>query len=376
MYRSFVTTVACLLLCMSGMAGAADSLLYFEAQGITGYSSESRKPIYNSMNTDAEMQKSSIGFDYLKRFSGESGDVATFALQVRLAAMVDEEERAGSMEAGPMGGGVAKDRSTVLEPQIYNAYVKAKVPGVYGPYVWVGHNRPAFGLSSYFDSHGLILRTLAIQGFGYDRDWGVGLYKDFSWGDVSASATTGSGMPVYVNKGSYMTTARASYGVLSQDNMNVGLSFGYGETLDTMGYKLRDAEPEPVPGPIFCGAFRCLFTPKPEPKRMELAALDATFLRNNFEHRFDFFTGKWLGKYMYALFYRFGMNLDPESRLKIEAQPTYWRFGDERNYQLSLCISAVATSNLTVRLAHTYDHVSNDKRTVLQLYYYRPILQQ
>ena len=71
-----------------------------------------------------------------------------------------------------------------LEPQVYNAYLKVKTPG---PYVWVGHNRPAFGLSSYFDSHGLLLRTLAIQGFGYDRDWGVGMYKDFSWGDIAAS---------------------------------------------------------------------------------------------------------------------------------------------------------------------------------------------
>ena len=31
------------------------------------------------------MQKPSLGFDYMKRFSGESGDVATFALQGRLA---------------------------------------------------------------------------------------------------------------------------------------------------------------------------------------------------------------------------------------------------------------------------------------------------
>ena len=37
-----------------------------------------------------------------------------------------------------------------------------------------------------------------------------------------------------------MTAGRASYGVLSQDNMNLGLSLGYGKTLDTMGYELRD----------------------------------------------------------------------------------------------------------------------------------------
>ena len=71
------------------MAQAADHLLYFEAQGIAGYSSQARKPIYYSMNPDAEMQKPSVGFDYLKRFSGESGDWGTFALQGRLALTVN-----------------------------------------------------------------------------------------------------------------------------------------------------------------------------------------------------------------------------------------------------------------------------------------------
>ena len=310
------------------MAQAADYLLYFEAQGIFGYSSEIKKPVYYSMNPDAEMQKPSIGFDFIKRFSGEFGDVATLAVQGRLAVVVDGED---------------KD----LEGQIYNAYFKFKTPG---PYVWVGHNRPAFGLSSYFDSHGLLLRTLAIQGFGYDRDWGVGLYKDFSWGDVSASVTTGSGMPVYM-KGNYMTAARVSYGVQSQDNYNAGFSLGYGRTLDTMGYELRD----------------------PEPRQMTLAAADMTILRDNLAHRFDLYAGKWLDEDTYALFYRFGVNFDPEGRLKAEAQPTYWKFGEEENYQLSLCLSSQATSNLTVRLGYTYDRNADDNRVLLQLYYYRPL---
>ena len=141
-----------------------------------------------------------------------------------------------------------------------------------GPYVWVGHNRPAFGLSSYFDSHGLILRTLAIQGFGYDRDWGAGSTGIFPGEIFRPALTTGSGMPVYF-KGNYMTAARISYGVLSQDNFNIGFSLGYGNTLDTMGYQLRDSEP----------------------RQMRLAGVDLTILRNNFEHRFDLLAGRWLG---------------------------------------------------------------------------------
>jgi hypothetical protein len=321
------------LLWLTTLSQASDYLLYFEAQGIAGYSSAIDKEIFYSQNADAEMQKPSIGIDFIKRFSGEFGDIATFALQARLALDVDWMKEEGY--------------SVKAEGQVYNAYLKVKTPG---PYVWVGHNRPAFGLSSYFDSHALLLRTLAIQGFGYDRDWGVGMSKDFSWGDVAATFTTGSGMPIYF-KDNYMIAARGAYGVLSRDNFNLGVSGGYGNTLATMGYTLME----------------------PEPRRMALGGVDFTFLMNNLESRFDFLGGKWFGEETYALMYRFGINLGPEARLKLEAQPMWWKFGAERDYQLSLGLSFLATSDLTLRLAYTYDHNTNDNRVVLQVYYYRLI---
>ncbi len=340
MYKTIFTGVAGLLLLLGAGAAHADHLLYFEAQGIAGYSSEVRRPIYYSQNPDAEMQKPSVGFDYLQRISGESGDLATFALQSRLALTEDNP-------ADTDWGSRDNRHAYTLEPQVYNAFVKVKTPL---SYVWVGHNRPAFGLSSYFDSHGLILRTLAIQGFGYDRDWGVGLYRDFSWGDLSASVTTGSGMPVQL-KGNSMTAARVSYGVQSRDNFNLGFSLGYGDTLDTMGYRLRD----------------------PEPRQMRLAGVDLTMLRNNLEHRFDLYAGRWLDQDTLAVSYRFGVNADQEGRLKIEAQPSYWKFGEEYDYELALCLSSQVKSDLTARLGYTYDHNTDDHRVLLQLYYYLPI---
>ncbi len=337
-YKKVIISISLLLIAAS--AQAADHLLYFEAQGIAGYSTVVKRPVYYSMNPDAEMQKPGLGFDFLKRFSGESGDFATLAIQARLAVSEDNPaEKAYDSTENP---GKYK-----LEPQIYNAYLKVKTPVAY---IWAGHNRPAFGLSSYFDSHGLLLRTLAIQGFGYDRDWGGGLYRDFSWGDVSASVTTGSGMPVYA-KGNYMTAARISYGVQSQDNFNLGFSLGYGYTLDTMGYRLKD----------------------PEPLSMKMAGVDLTVLRNNLEHRFDLYAGTWLDKNLRAVSYRFGINVDQEGRLKLEAQPSYWKLGEEEDYQMALCVSSQATSNLTVRLGYTYDHVLNDSSVILQLYYYLPL---
>ena len=119
-----------------------------------------------------------------------------------------------------------------------------------------------------------------------------------------------------------------------------------------MGYKLRD----------------------PKPQEMRLAGVDFTILRNRFEHRFDVLAGRWLDQDTYALMYRFGFNVDPEGRLKIEAQPTYWKFGDEKNFSWRFCFSSQVTSNLTIRLMYQYDHNTRDNRVVLQLYYYRPIL--
>ncbi len=311
----------------SGPACGESQLLYVEAQAVGGYSWLLGKPIYYSMNPDAEMQKPSIGFDLLRRFSGETGDRGSLGLQGRLALVVDD------------------DGGKRLEPQAYNAWLKAKTPWADA---WIGHNRPAFGLGSYFDSHALLLRTLAIQGFGYDRDWGVGGSRDFSWGNVQLSATTGSGMPVEL-KGNYMLAGRVAYGVLNEDNFSVGLSAGYGWTLDTMGYDLRN----------------------PEPSKMRLLGTDVAFLRDNVEHRFDLLAGDWLGLDAVAAMYRLGVVIGAEGRLRIELQPTWWHYGSGNNELLSACVSAVVTPDLTVRAMYEYDREAVGHRAVAQLYYYK-----
>jgi len=148
-----------------------------------------------------------------------------------------------------------------------------------------------------------------------------------------------------------MTAARVSYGVQSQDNFNLGFPWATGSTLDTMGYRLRD----------------------PEPLQMRLAGVDLTILRNNLEHRFDLYAGTWLDKDTYAMSYRFGVNLDQEGRLKIEVQPTYWKFGEENDYQLALCFSRPGYIKFDGPPGYTYDHNTDDNRVILQLYYYQPI---
>jgi hypothetical protein len=351
MCKAFMALIACACLSLIAQsARASDYLLYLEAQEIFGYSSSLGKTLSYSINPQSEMQQPSLGFDYLQRVSGDSGDIAVLALQGRISVMPPQEGAGYQIEPRPIR---QEKNGYTLQPQIFNAWVKFKTPWAY---IWVGHDRPAFGLASYLDSHGLLLETVGMRFGFYDRDWGVGGYHDFSWGNVAASLTTGSGMPLYQGMpdlpfdSHYMAVSRVSYGVLERDNYNVGFSLGFGKTLETTGYTLMEAEPFP----------------------MQMVGTDLAVLQDNFEHRFELYSGKWFGSNLIALFYRFGVNLDPEARYKLEAQDMYWENLGIYDHRPSLCFSYQVTPNFTVRTSYAYDNYSNDNRTLLQLYYYGP----
>jgi hypothetical protein len=324
---------AAVLLLSPAPAAASSYLFYLEAQAVTGYSSAAGEAIFYSMTQEEIMQKPSVGFDYVGRFSGDEGDIAQAALQFRLAW------NEGRGEEGDLPR---------VEPQVYNAFVKYKAGWAD---VWVGHNRPALGLGTYFDSHALLLRILAMQNFGFDRDWGVGLYRDTSWGNWAATLTTGSGAPLRFN-GNWMGAARVSRGVLSGDNWNVGLSASAGETLETMGNQVLEEEP----------------------RDMALAALDATLLRDGLEHRFEADAGKLWGDDAWALFYRLGWVLDGEGRWKIEAQPQYLAVGGEKSFGFSFGGTHLLTPDVTLRLMYDYSQAEDDHRVILQVYLYKQVL--
>jgi hypothetical protein len=313
--------------CLETASRAADFLLYLEAQGVGGYSSQERGVVYYSETREDVMQKPSLGVDYLQRFSGDSGDVAALALQARLAYDLEGTDNA--------------------ELQLYNAYFKYKAGW---SDLWIGHNRPAMGLSSYFDSHGLLLNTLAMNQFGFDRDWGVGAYRDFDWGNISVSVTTGTGMPIYF-KGNHLAAARISKGTLNQDNYNLGFSLSYGKTLDTMGYHLMNDEP----------------------MRFAMVGTDFTYLWNNLESRMEVMGGRNKDEESYSAFWRIGINLLDEGRLRLEIQPAMWRIVSDRNYQISAGPSFMLTGDISLRAMYQYDHNTDDHRVIVQIYYYRKL---
>jgi hypothetical protein len=325
--------LAAVLLLTAAPASASSYLLYLEAQAVAGYSSAADEAIFHSMSPEEIMQKPSLGFDYLGRFSGEGGDILQAALQFRLAWNAERGEE-GDLKR--------------FEPQIYNAFLKYKAGW---SDIWVGHNRPALGLGSWFDSHGLLLRLPNMEGFGFDRDWGTGLSRDTEWGTWAASLTTGTGAPVRF-EGNWVGAARVSYGVLARDNWNVGLSAAAGETLETMGNRVVDDEP----------------------RETYLAALDATLLRDQFEHRFEADAGRIRDEEAWVLLYRLGWVLDGEARWKLEAQPRYLSMAGEGSFLLSVAATHVLTPDITVRAMYDYDERNDDHRFIFQVYLYTRVL--
>ncbi len=321
---SMIATILILSPCPTRAQG---SLFYLEAQAVGGYSSAAGEAIYYSMSPEDAMQKPSVGFDWLQRLSTESRDFGVIGVQARLAYNHEPDREA--------------------QLQLYNAWFKYKAG--FADF-WIGHDRPALGLSSYFDSHGLLLPTLAMMGWGFDRDWGLGFNGDYSWGTIDASWTTGSGMPLYF-KGNYLASARISWGVLEQDNYNLGVSGAWGDILETMGYELMSDEPV---------AFH-------------MASVDFTSLRTRYESRVEVMAGERMDDPAYALFWRGTMNLLAENRLKLEVQPAIWRMLGESSFDLSAGVSGQITTDLALRAMYQYIDDSEDNRIVFQVYYYKGI---
>lgn len=323
---------AVLLACGCGIlpaaAFASSSLLYFEAQGVAGYSDSGDDLIFHSESAEDVMQKSSVGFDFIQRLSGETGDFGMIAVQARLAYDPDAEDE--------------------IEAQLYNAYYKHKAGW---SDLWFGHSRPALGLSSVLDSHALLLPTLAMRGFGFDRDWGIGASRDLAWGNLSASVTTGSGMPLRF-EGNYLASARVAKGFLNQDNYSFGISLAHGETLHTMGYEVMSEDA----------------------MELSLAGLDFSYLWDNYEVRFEAMGGTSMDEDAYALFARFGVNLLEEGRLKLEVQPEHTKIGDMDGFQFAVGPTCQLTDDITLRAMYQYDELADEQRAVVQLYYYSKAL--
>ena len=313
-----------LVLLAAAPSSAGRRLLYLEAQAVSGYSSSRDRAVFYSRGQREPMQKPSAGFDLVQKLWSERGDLGALAVQGRLA--------------------LNTHGTRAVEPQLYNAYLKLKTRPAD---VWAGHNRPALGLSSVLDSHGLLLQPLNMEGFGFDRDWGAGARRQSDWGDAACSLTSGSGMPLRL-KGNWLASARISKGELMRENHSVGLSVAHGRTLDTMGYHLMREDAMP-------------FT---------LGGADASFLWDAYEGRFEVLGGQRMGEKAYAMLWRAGVDLGEERRWKAEAQPSLQRLGHETLHSVSSGLSFLLSPDVTLRGLYEYRNVGHEHRVIGQMYYY------
>jgi hypothetical protein len=211
-------------------------------------------------------------------------------------------------------------------------------------------NKPKFGLSAVLDNHGALLQSLAMMGFGFDRDWGVGLDKDFAGGSAGLSLTAGSGMALNL-KGNFLAAARIAFGVLEQDNHSLGFSAAVGQILEVKGLKLLAGTPQ----------------------NFFMAGFDGSWLVNNWQHSLDIMAGVRDDRPALALFWRTGLGLLDEARLKIEIQPAFLLLRGEALFQLAAGAAFLAAPDWTLRAMVAYDGEMKDTKLMLQAYYYKGV---
>ena len=85
-----------------------------------------------------------------------------------------------------------------------------------------------------------------MNGFSFDRDWGIGLERDTSGRRFRRLADHGIGDGAAPATRNWLVAGRLAKGILEKDNFNIGLSFGFGKILDVMGNYLLSDELTPI----------------------------------------------------------------------------------------------------------------------------------
>ena len=312
----------------AGCTYASDTILSLESQMVAGYSSLQDKTIYYSIDPNHAEQKPSIGLNLTKRYTNSAGDWGGVSFQGRVAQ--DD----------------ANDNH--IETQIFDAYFGYKF---WFADMWLGHNKPAYGLNSILDTHSALIQTLTADGTGFERDWGMGFYSTYGEGDINITFTSGSGYMIYYS-GNYMINTRLSYGILDKDNYTVGLSFRNGQIYDMIDYhRLNDNLYSTTSG-----------------------GMDFSWNVKRFEFKFEASIGTMGTSDINGTLLRIGYNLIPKNKLKLEVQPVLSRTIDQGPaYKMYCGISYALTNYLAIRAMYEYNNFTNDHMSIGQVYFNRRI---
>ncbi len=308
---------------------ANSNILFLEAQAVGSWSFEDEEWRHYSHHPHDAMQKPSIGMDYIGRFGSSTRDWGYVALQFRLAW--DDSEKAN------------------IQPQLYNAFANLKANDFD---FWIGHNKPALGLSSSLDNHALLMMDNSMSGLNFDRDWGFGLLVDRSITTTRLSLTTGSGMPLYA-KGNYLLSGRLSHADISRDNYSIGVSGAWGEVLKSMGYEIMHDK---------------------RSHELAVGGFDTSLRYLDWELKTDLIYGSYDKSKAYAALGRIGRFLLPEERALWEFQAQFSELKSNRQQVYSTGLMYRINKDFTIRAVYSHTEPSSVQGLALQIYYYKGLL--
>jgi hypothetical protein len=307
---------------------ASNYLFFAEGQFAANYNTTYSKVRYFSHHEHHPMQKPSLGFDYIQRFSSPYRDWGRLAIQARVN--LNPEDFSDS------------------EFYLFNAYFNYKFNHFD---VWIGHNKPVAGLNTFLDNHAALMTDFTMIGFALDRDWGFGLEKDSDFLQLKFSLTTGSEMK-FSTKGSYLAAGKIEFGDYLRHNSYLGISVMYGEVLKTMGYKvMHDGMKHPL---VFTG-------------------FDTAVRYLNYEFKSDFLIGEYHNRFAWAGLIRASVFLLGEDKFNLESQVIVSEKSKTKYNAIGGGVSYRLTPFITLRSVYDYEFETNTSRYVFQFYYYKPI---
>lgn len=310
------------------LLNAQSRILFGEAQIVGSWESISNEVRPYSMHSHEAMQRPSVGFDLLQRFGSQGRDWGYLAVQGRLAW--DE------------------NRSSHLEAQLYNAYLNLKAPWFD---TWIGHNKPALGLSSTLDNHAALLMDNTMSGLVLDRDWGIGVNLDRQSPELKLSFTTGSGMSLYQDE-SWLLAGRAALGRFNQDNYSLGASFATGNMFKTMGYNIMHNK---VPHELLMGG------------------VDFSSRVMDWELRSEGLYGSFHNDPAYTALGRLTWYPLPEDRAELSLQGQFQKIKAAAVQNYSAGLGYRITPDLTVRAVYNQQQPTESHSVALQFYYLKAL---
>lgn len=182
-----------------------------------------------SQERDKLAGKQSVGFEVLKKLSGEGGDWATILFQLRF---VRYDNQFMYMNDNKMPYAHI-DGEDDWELELHDAYFKYTGNFKGKLNFRIGHFDVPFGLEENVDTHSTLVQLMSMRNVGFKKDWGISMDGQFPRFDYDFAFTRGTGVEYRDRGENYLLSGRI--GTPADENFSVGISGLYGEPIDTMG---------------------------------------------------------------------------------------------------------------------------------------------